>query len=118
MQKSIREMIRVVPQATSLFNNTIHLERERDSELNKVALSAQFIVDIICLLPEGWDILVGDCRLELSRAKRGRIVFLLKDSPVVVFDETTSILGIVTEDSIKQILEGISTRVSCPSHQR
>ena len=44
--------------------------------------------------------MVGDCRLELSRAKKGRIVFLLKDSPVVVFDETTSILGIVTEDSI------------------
>ncbi|GFH52072.1 hypothetical protein CTEN210_08548 [Chaetoceros tenuissimus] len=92
MQKSICEMIRVVPQSYEfveqhpLTNITFGKRDTVDSELNKVVLSAQFIVDIICLLPEGWDILVGDSRLELSRAKKGRIVFLLKDSPVVVFE--------------------------------
>ena len=62
-QRSLREAIGVVPQATTMFNDTIKnnvLYGRRDAtdeELEKAARDAQ-LLDFIEQLPEGWDTMV------------------------------------------------------------
>jgi ABC-type multidrug transport system fused ATPase/permease subunit len=96
-QKSLREMIGVVPQATSMFNDTLKsniLYGKRDAtdeELDKVAESAQ-LINFIRDLPEGWETVVGDRGLKLSGGEKQRTAIarcLLKDPPFVVLDEGT-----------------------------
>lgn len=120
-QKSLREMIGVVPQATSLFNDTIRTniaygKRDAtDSELDEVAQSAQ-LIEFIRALPEGWDTLVGDRGLKLSGGEKQRTAIarcLLKDPPIVVLDEATSALDTVTENSIQQALDVLGQERTC-----
>ena len=76
-QRSLREAIGVVPQATTMFNDTIKnnvLYGRRDAtdgELEKAARDAQ-LLDFIEQLPEGWDTMVGDRGLKLSGGEKQR----------------------------------------------
>ena len=76
-QRSLREAIGVVPQATIMFNDTIKnnvLYGRRDAtdeELEKAARDAQ-LLDFIQQLPEGWDTMVGDRGLKLSGGEKQR----------------------------------------------
>jgi ABC-type transport system involved in Fe-S cluster assembly fused permease/ATPase subunit len=97
-QKSLREVIGVVPQSASLFNDTIKAnilygKREAtDEELDQVAKSAQ-LIDFIRSLPEGWETVVGDRGLKLSGGEKQRTAIarcLLKNPPIVVLDEGKS----------------------------
>ena len=96
-QKSLREQIGVVPQSTSMFNDTLKSNvlygkhDATDEELDKVAESAQ-LVDFIRSLPDGWETMVGDRGLKLSGGEKQRTAIarcLLKDPPFVVLDEGT-----------------------------
>eukprot|EP00979_Chaetoceros_neogracilis_P012861 scaffold3520_cov250-Chaetoceros_neogracile.AAC.2 len=120
-QKSLREMIGVVPQATSMFNDTLKsniLYGKRDAtdeELDKVAESAQ-LINFIRDLPEGWETVVGDRGLKLSGGEKQRTAIarcLLKDPPFVVLDEATSALDTVTENSIQQALDVLGDERTC-----
>ncbi|GFH61012.1 hypothetical protein CTEN210_17488 [Chaetoceros tenuissimus] len=113
IQESLRAIIGIVPFATSLFNGTFctnitYGKRDVvDLELDKVVVSGQSI-DIICLLPRGCNILVGYRRLKSSKGERESTAIarvLWKDSPIVVFDKTTSVPDIVTEKSIQQVFD-------------
>jgi ABC-type transport system involved in Fe-S cluster assembly, permease and ATPase components len=97
-QKSLRDIIGVVPQSASLFNDTIKaniLYGRRDAtdeELDQAAQSAQ-LLDFIRSLPEGWETVVGDRGLKLSGGEKQRTAIarcLLKDPPIVVLDEGKS----------------------------
>lgn len=120
-QKSLREMIGVVPQSASMFNDTIKaniLYGRRDAtdeELEQVAKSAQ-LLDFIRSLPDGWETLVGDRGLKLSGGEKQRTAIarcLLKDPPFVVLDEATSALDTVTENSIQQALDVLGKQRTC-----
>jgi len=120
-QKSLRDVIGVVPQSASLFNDTIKaniLYGRRDAtdeELDQVAQSAQ-LLDFIRSLPEGWETVVGDRGLKLSGGEKQRTAIarcLLKDPPIVVLDEATSALDTVTENSIQQALEVLGKQRTC-----
>jgi ATP-binding cassette, subfamily B, heavy metal transporter len=69
-QRSLRETIGVVPQAASMFNDTIRenmLYGKRDAteeELIRAAKDSQ-ILDFIESLDEGWETVVGDRGLKL-----------------------------------------------------
>jgi ATP-binding cassette subfamily B protein len=77
-QKSLREAIGVVPQATTLFNDTIganirYGRRDAtDEELDEVAEAAQ-LTTFIKSLPEGWETAVGDRGLKLSGGEKQRV---------------------------------------------
>ena len=120
-QNSLREAIGVVPQSTSMFNDTLQQnvkygKREATmEELDKVAESAQ-LINFIRSLPEGWDTIVGDRGLKLSGGEKQRTAIarcLLKDPPFVVLDEATSALDTVTESSIQEALNALGSHRTC-----
>jgi ABC-type multidrug transport system fused ATPase/permease subunit len=112
-QRSLRNAIGVVPQAASMFNDTIRynlLYGRREAtqeELEQAALDAQ-ILKFIESLDDGWESLVGDRGLKLSGGEKQRAAIarcLLKDPPFVLLDEATSALDTITEKSVQEALD-------------
>jgi ATP-binding cassette, subfamily B, heavy metal transporter len=74
-QQSLREAMGVVPQAASMFHDSIkaNLRYGRrdatDEELRQAAQDAQ-LLEFIESLPEGWDTIVGDRGLKLSGGEK------------------------------------------------
>lgn len=120
-QKTLRDLIGVVPQSTSMFNDTLAVNIQYGKrnatmeELDKVAESAQ-LLNFIRSLPDGWDTVIGDRGLKLSGGEKQRTAIarcLLKDPPFVILDEATSALDTVTENSIQQALDALGSHRTC-----
>jgi ATP-binding cassette subfamily B protein len=70
----------------------------------KAANAHDFIVD----LPDGYDTLVGERGMRLSGGERQRIALaraFLKDAPILILDEPTSSVDMVTEAAIMEAME-------------
>jgi ABC-type transport system involved in Fe-S cluster assembly fused permease/ATPase subunit len=120
-QKSLRSSIGVVPQATSMFNDTLRYnilygnQDATDEELNNALKDAQ-LKTFIDSLPEGWETLVGDRGLKLSGGEKQRTAIarcLIKDPPFVILDEATSALDTVTENSVQEALDRLGNNRTC-----
>mmetsp|Transcript_21340 Transcript_21340/g.42805 ORF Transcript_21340/g.42805 Transcript_21340/m.42805 type:complete len:925 (-) Transcript_21340:114-2888(-) len=116
-QKSLRGSIGVVPQNTSLFNDTLKnnikygRQDATDEEVLQVIKDAQ-LSNFIESLPEGWDTMVGDRGLKLSGGEKQRTAIarcLLKNPSIVVLDEATSALDTVTENSVQDALDRLGS---------
>lgn len=112
-QKSLRNAIGVVPQAASMFNDTIRYNLKygkRDAtqeELVQAVKDAQ-LLDFIESLDDDWETMVGDRGLKLSGGEKQRAAIarcLLKDPPIVLLDEATSALDTLTENSVQEALD-------------
>jgi len=95
---SLREKIGVVPQDTPLFNDTIQHNilygriDATDEQVRAVAKKAE-IDATIASLPEGYQTKVGERGLMISGGEKQRLAVsrvLLKDPPVLFFDEAVS----------------------------
>ncbi|OPB31874.1 ABC transporter ATP-binding protein/permease [Bartonella sp. AR 15-3] len=116
-QRSLREVIGVVPQDTVLFNDTIAYNicygrpNATDAEMRKAAKMAQ-ISKFIEMLPEGFQSLVGERGLKLSGGEKQRLAIartLLKAPPLLILDEATAALDTTTEQEIQQALNIVSS---------
>ena len=115
-QHSLRKQIGIVPQDTVLFNESIFYNiqyadpdasREQVYEVCKLADIHEFIVS----LPEGYDTIVGERGLKLSGGEKQRVSIarvLLKNPPILVFDEATSSLDSKSEKNILTALNSIA----------
>jgi len=111
-QDSLRAVISVVPQDTSLFHRSI-IENIRygrpdasDDEVLAAAMAAR-CHEFIHLLPEGFATIVGDRGVKLSGGQRQRIAIaraFLKDAPLLLLDEATSALDLESEEAIRLAL--------------
>ena len=115
-QGSLRRHIGMVPQDTVLFNDTLYhniaygrvdARREDVEEAARAARLEQFVAS----LPEGYDTRVGERGLKLSGGEKQRVAIaraILKNPPILVFDEATSSLDSATEQAIGEELARIS----------
>merc|ERR1712062_216287 len=109
----IRKHISIVPQDTVLFHNTIkhninygNLEASEDQVI-KAAQMAE-LHKAILTWPNGYETQVGERGLKLSGGEKQRVAIaraILKNSPILIFDEATSSLDSITENSIMNALD-------------
>lgn len=105
---SLRRVIAVVPQDCVLFHDTIaynlhYGDLSKDSsEVEKVAKIAE-LHDSIISWSKGYNTQVGERGLKLSGGEKQRVAIaraILKNAPILIFDEATSSLDSITEQSI------------------
>uniref|UniRef100_A0A667IBB4 Iron-sulfur clusters transporter ABCB7, mitochondrial n=1 Tax=Lynx canadensis TaxID=61383 RepID=A0A667IBB4_LYNCA len=106
--ESLRRAVGVVPQDAVLFHNTIYYNllygniHASPEEVYAVAKLAG-LHDSILRMPHGYDTQVGERGLKLSGGEKQRVAIaraILKDPPVILYDEATSSLDSITEETI------------------
>ncbi|XP_050557659.1 iron-sulfur clusters transporter ABCB7, mitochondrial isoform X2 [Spodoptera frugiperda] len=124
---SLRRAIAVVPQDCVLFHDTIFhnlhygdLSKSHE-EVYKASKMAELHESVITW-PKGYETQVGERGLKLSGGEKQRVAIaraILKDSPIIIFDEATSSLDSITEHAILQALKAATVgRTSiCIAHR-
>lgn len=115
-QDSLRRAIGVVPQDTVLFNDTIAFNIAygrpgADPEAIREAARLAHLEDFLARLPEGLDTIVGERGLKVSGGEKQRIAIarmLLKNPPILLFDEATSSLDSTAERAILEALNEVA----------
>jgi ABC-type multidrug transport system fused ATPase/permease subunit len=112
----LRSQIGLVQQEPFLFNGTVRENLlygnlsagpEEIEAAAKAARAHEFIIN----LPEGYDTWIGERGVKLSVGQRQRVSIarvLLKDPPVVMFDEATSNIDTETEVKIREALDELT----------
>ena len=115
-QLSLRRNIGVVPQDTVLFNDTLFANiaygnpESSKAEINH-AIDMAHLRHFINDLPEGVNTLVGERGLKLSGGEKQRVAIartILKQPPILVFDEATSSLDSQSEQTILQTVKSVA----------
>jgi len=111
--ESLRRLIGIVTQEIILFNESIRnniaygltdYPMEKIIEAAKAANAHQFIEE----LPEGYNTIIGEKGIKLSGGQRQRISIaraLLKNPPIMIFDEATSSLDNESEALVQEAIE-------------
>jgi ATP-binding cassette subfamily B protein len=112
-QRSLHDVVGVVTQDAHLFHDTIraNLTYARrgatEEELIEACQAAQ-IWELVSVLPDGLDTIVGDRGFRLSGGEKQRVALarlLLKAPAVVVLDEATAHLDSESEAAVQQALK-------------
>jgi ATP-binding cassette, subfamily C, bacterial CydD len=114
--EQLRSSIAVVAQDTYLFGGSVRdnlaLARPGASDAEIVAAArAADAHDYISTLPDGYATLVGERGLRLSGGQRQRLAIaraVLKDAPILVFDEATANVDAAAEATIHAALDRIA----------
>jgi ATP-binding cassette subfamily B protein len=99
--------------STSIAENIAYARPEAAAPEIVAAACAAGAHDFITSLPEGYDTTVGERGMRLSGGERQRISLaraFLKDAPILILDEPTSSVDIMTEaailDAMRRLMEG------------
>lgn len=91
---------------TIRMNIAVGKDQATEAEIHAVAKAAQ-IHEFIMSLPAGYDTVMGESGVKMSGGEKQRICIaraILKDAPVVIFDEATSFTDIENERKIQLAL--------------
>ncbi|MGH7258216.1 MAG: ABC transporter ATP-binding protein [Nitrospiraceae bacterium] len=113
----LRSQIGLVQQEPFLFNGTVrenilYSDRQADSLRVEAAARAARAHDFIVNLPEGYDSWIGERGVKLSVGQKQRLSIarvLLKDPPIVIFDEATSNVDTETEVKIREAVHDLTS---------
>ncbi|MBH0193372.1 MAG: ABC transporter ATP-binding protein [Nitrospira sp.] len=108
----VRRQIGFVQQEPFLFNGTVRdniLYGDLDASQERIDTAARTARahEFIAALPEGYETWIGERGVKLSVGQKQRVSIarvLLKDPPIVVFDEATSNIDTETEVKIREAL--------------
>lgn len=112
----LREIISVVPQNVHLFTGTIlenlliANENASDDEINE-ALKKSELYEFVVSLPDKLNTYIGELGKKLSGGEIKRLGIaraLLRNTPIIIFDEVTSHLDEETENKILNNLDKLS----------
>lgn len=112
---TIRGNITMINQNTYVFDRTIRenfkLFRPDLTEEEMIsACKAAYIHDDIMKFPDGYDTNVGEGGIMLSGGQSQRIAFvraILRDTPIIMFDESTSALDNITQSNVLKYMNRI-----------
>ncbi|MBA2659905.1 MAG: ABC transporter ATP-binding protein/permease [Nitrosospira sp.] len=115
-QKSLREIVGIVPQDTVLFNDSVYYNiayGRPDANREEIfeAARAAHIHDFIESLPDKYEATVGERGLKLSGGEKQRVAIaraILKNPKILIFDEATSALDSKSEKAIQAELKRIA----------
>jgi ATP-binding cassette subfamily B protein len=110
--ESLYDQITLVPQDPSLFQmslreNIVYANRSVSAHALESALEKSCVKEFVHKMPQGLDTLVGERGVTLSGGQRQRIVLaraMVRTTPIVILDESTSQLDSVTESKIHEHL--------------
>ncbi|PIO76806.1 ABC transporter, ATP-binding protein [Teladorsagia circumcincta] len=110
---SLRKVISVVPQDSVLFHDTIfyNLAYGNPNASQEDVFNAARLADLhhsVESMPSGYSTIVGERGLKLSGGEKQRVAIaraILKNAPLIVYDEATSSLDAITEANIMRSLK-------------
>lgn len=114
-KETLRSAISLVNQFPYIFDMTIkeNLQLAKpdatDYEINQ-AIKESALEDFISELPEGVDTKVGESGIKLSGGQKQRLAIaraMLRKSPIIIFDESTSSLDNISQNQIKKSIDNI-----------
>ncbi|MEM7346886.1 MAG: ABC transporter ATP-binding protein [Chloroflexota bacterium] len=115
----LRQQIGIVEQEPFLFSRTIAeniaygVQRSVSQEEIEAAAKTAAIHDIILTFPDGYDTIVGEKGVTLSGGQKQRVTIartLLKNAPILIFDDAVSAVDTETEAQIHEALENLRHR--------
>lgn len=115
-QESLRQAIGIVPQDTVLFNDTLYANirygrPDASDEEVQQAIDMAHLRHFIERLPEGLETQVGERGLKLSGGEKQRVAIaraILKNAPIMIFDEATSSLDSHAEKVILDAMKSLA----------
>lgn len=112
--KTLRDSIAIIPQDSFLFSDSVE-SNLRYGKLDATREELEKVVDISCAkefvdeLDEGYDTLIGERGVGLSGGQKQRLCIaraLLRDSKILILDDSTSALDMETEyELLKNLYE-------------
>jgi len=114
--QNLRRCIALVSQDVFLFHGSVKENiayGSSDFSLEKIIDAAKLAEahEFITQLPQGYDTIIGERGQKLSGGQRQRLAIaraIIKDTPILVFDEATSAVDNETEAAIKRALNHIT----------
>ena len=119
--KWIRKKVAVVPQKTILFTGTVidnikwGKEDATMEEIEKAAALAE-AHDFIVAFPEGYQTRVGQGGVNFSGGQKQRLAIaraLIRRPEILILDDSTSAVDVVTEEKIKKSLKRYAKNLTC-----
>lgn len=115
-QASLRQVVGIVPQDTVLFNDSLYANirygrpNASEEEIQR-AIDMAHLRHFVERLPEGLNTQVGERGLKLSGGEKQRVAIaraILKDAPIMIFDEATSSLDSHSEKVILDAMKALT----------
>ncbi|TWH47709.1 ABC transporter ATP-binding protein [Sporomusa sp. KB1] len=117
----LRDKIALVPQQAVLFTGTI-MDNIRwgkeNATVQEVEAAAKLAAahDFIISFPEGYNTKLGQGGVNLSGGQKQRLAIaraLIRKPAILILDDCTSAVDVVTEEKIKQALKEYSSQLTC-----
>lgn len=118
-QRSLRDLIAFVPQKPFLFLDTVaqNIAFGRDFSQEQVQCAARraHAEEFISQMPEGYETELAEAGKNLSGGQQQRLAIaraLVKNAPILVMDEATSSLDMISEHHIKTAIHQLRGQVT------